>query len=107
MWYLTPLSELNSFGHSRQWYFPAKWAPCNAQAGQCLSPWRTQICPKPLLMAKGSKSGVAKGKLWLSVLDSAGGHWVAGAAGVVGRGRVGRGRCPGEELQTFAKHPLS
>lgn len=30
MWYLTPLSELNSFGHSRQQYFPTRWSPCKA-----------------------------------------------------------------------------
>lgn len=32
MWYLTPLSELNSLGHSRQQYFPTRWSPCRHRA---------------------------------------------------------------------------
>lgn len=32
MWYLTPLSELNSFAHSRQQYFPTRWSPCKTPA---------------------------------------------------------------------------
>lgn len=30
IWYLTPLSELNSFWHSRQRYFPTEWSPWKA-----------------------------------------------------------------------------
>lgn len=28
MWYLTPLSELNSFWQRRQRYLPTEWSPC-------------------------------------------------------------------------------
>lgn len=31
MWYLTPLSELNSFWHRRQRYLPTKWSPCKTE----------------------------------------------------------------------------
>lgn len=34
MWYLTPLSEPNSFGHSRQQYFPTRWSPCKTRAAR-------------------------------------------------------------------------
>lgn len=32
MWYLTPLSELNSLAHSKQQYFPTRWSPCKTGA---------------------------------------------------------------------------
>lgn len=38
MWYLTPLSELNSFGHNRQQYFPTRWSPLLQLARWALSP---------------------------------------------------------------------
>lgn len=38
MWYLTPLSELNSLGHSRQRYFPTRWSPLLQLARWALSP---------------------------------------------------------------------
>lgn len=68
MWYLTPLSELNSFAHSRQQYFPTRWSPCKTHAQpphvgrggrrqQAQAPWGrvAALCCGPLTRGQGSR----------------------------------------------------
>lgn len=110
MWYLTPLSELNSLGHSRQQYFPTRWSPCKAHGSPTPRGWPP---PWPL---EDQKFPDAVGTPTLVRFVWMGAHWVGftdpqgccdGTTKVPwlqgSTARVARGRCSREESQPIAE----
>lgn len=118
MWYLTPLSELNSFGHSRQQYFPTRWSPCKTgvPGPRRLDPTPTLGGPETSRSSQDPPPCVARGAA-TAHLDGCptgglqgrtrppSGRTTESSLPRGGEGRVGRDRHPEEWVQPFAEGP--
>lgn len=66
MWYLTPLSELNSFWHSRQRYLPTECSPCKTEHNAAPHTEPTHPSPPPSQPKQADTSTLKRQKTFSS-----------------------------------------